>query len=89
MNDEDSPKTIDTIPYFVGDEKFNAEGIQTIEMGSNVTYFKYNTKTKKFETPSSGEIKKYADFAANPEEATQAIVFSNNKRVVAVYILDK
>lgn len=90
LDEEASPKTIDTIPYFVGDEKFNAEGIQTIEMGSNVTYFKYNTKTKKFETTSSGEIKKYADFAdSNPEEATQAIVFSNNKRVVAVYILDK
>ncbi|MBO5370454.1 MAG: hypothetical protein J6B23_07265, partial [Clostridia bacterium] len=79
---------ISVIPGFHDDQNFNASDYKAFKVDSNTKVYKYNTKAEAFEVSDLSAIRNYEDVGeADPANATQALTFVVEEKVVAVYII--
>lgn len=82
--------TLRVIPAFVDDEDFREDAYEAFNTTSSTVYYKYNTKTDAFETTTADEVKTYEEFAdADVSQASTTVAIIMDKKVIAVYVLDK
>ena len=80
--------TISIIPGFYGDANFNAMDYTAFKVDDKTVVYKYNTKAEAFEVSDFGAFRNYEDVGeADPANATQALTFVVEEKVVAIYII--